>query len=186
VFVLESWSRYKNVKRFRGANLGSLESGTLIDPHGYSKIRFGVHGPAFMITRKTWLESDLKHLRDSGFVTLYDGYLESWIKTGFMVTPNLSRFKDLGIGGTHTPTSSADPYFKKMSESFNRESNVGKFREIEITHSWREDAKAFHKRANLYYDLLNITRYFQKKSQFSEQITKTLKLVRAIQVRMKR
>ncbi len=184
-FVLECWSKYKHHKRFRGVNLGSLESGNSIEAHGYSRIRFGVHGPAFMITKDAWLKSDLDHLRDLGFTSLYDGYLESMIKTGFMATPNLSRFLDLGIAGTHTPTSASDPYFRKMKDSFDRDSNVEKFCEIEVAHSWRRDAQIFRKRSNIYYDLLNLARYFQKYSRFSDMITKALRFMRTIQARIK-
>jgi len=113
-FVMRKYSKNRN---FRGINYGSFE------PHGdqsslyYSKVRFGVHGPASTITKMTWKRLNVPRVREKLTRLLYDGVFEYFCKTGFMITPENSRFLDIGYNGTHTPGVS-DPYFHKMASSF--------------------------------------------------------------------
>ena len=44
--------------------------------------------------------------------------IEFYLKSGFMVTPNLSRDLDFGWGGTHAPLDSMHPHYVKMRESW--------------------------------------------------------------------
>jgi GR25 family glycosyltransferase involved in LPS biosynthesis len=100
---------------FRGINLGSREE--INSPYGYSRIRYGIHGPASAISRKTWEKSGLATAGLKQLPRTWDGYLEAYLKTGFMVTPNLSRYIDFGSGGTHSSSSNED-YFKGLQKSF--------------------------------------------------------------------
>ena len=184
--ILFSQKRYTRNKRFRGVNLGSLESSEYIRPDSYSKLRFGVHGPAFMITKRTWRKSGLTFLKKSGFNQLYDGYLEPFIKSGFMITPNLSRFLDKGVGGTHTPKSPKDPYFEGMARSFNQNQFAEQFTHFDIHHSWRYDAKKYSALHNSYFDLILVLRKIERKKRIGHLLSRLYPLLRILRDLFKR
>jgi hypothetical protein len=127
-------------KAFRGVNFGSKEING--DASGYSKNRYGIHGPASMITRRTLIKSGLAKRSNKNLPKTWDGFIESYLKTGYMVTPNLSRYIDLGVNGTHTNESNLE-YFRGLQASF-KVMNETKFENmnyslIQISHRWRHD-----------------------------------------------
>lgn len=152
-FVQFSYDKYSNDVRFRGVNLGSLENLSNEHEVTYSRIRFGVQGPAFALTRNSWRNSRVSLLIENDFSELYDGYLESYVKTGYMITPNKSRVIDLGVAGTHTPESHTDPYFARMAESFVGDTlSDGDFMLQQVHHSWRYDAFPYRPCQNLIFE----------------------------------
>ena len=54
LFVEKVYELYKHDKAFRGINLGSIEYEKTISNTGYSLLRFGLHGSAGVLTRRTW------------------------------------------------------------------------------------------------------------------------------------
>lgn len=159
-YVESVFRRYSPHRRFRGINLGSIEplQDDLIDT--YSLLRYGIHGQASVLSRRTWnrllcspvvLESPGGH---------FDIAVESYLKTGFMVTPNNSRHLDVGYGGTHAPADSDSQYFAGIRDSW-----VGpdfrekrEFRRWEMRHHWRDDAIPYHAWSTPYHRVANAIR----------------------------
>ena len=137
---------------FRGINFGSKEE--IGSPNAYSRIRYGIHGPASAISRKTWKNSGLANFGEKSLPRTWDGYIEPYLKTGFMVTPNLSRYIDFGAGGTHSSFSNKD-YFNGLQKSFDvlskSEKTASEYFHEQIPHTWRFDSKTYFAFSNAYY-----------------------------------
>jgi len=149
------FKKYFNLKRFRGINFGSHEEFSDETNGLYSFQRFGIHGPASGITAATWNHFKKRQVLEMAKDNLFDGILEPYVRSGFMVTPTNSRFLDIGVGGTHTSQNSNDPYFDKMKQSFVGDTPVQKdFRIHTTTHTWRNDVFPYLSRDNLLFDFL--------------------------------
>lgn len=133
---------------FRGINYGSFE--ILEELSTYSCLRFGLHGPASLITKKTAKKFQLGLLKLTKGRIPWDSWVEPISKKGFMVTSNVARYRDNGLTGTHTPNLS---YFQKLSRSFelNQQTNVSYFYKKDIEHSWRHDSVIYKPNENLKY-----------------------------------
>jgi hypothetical protein len=147
---------YKNKKNFRGINLGSVEYGKHLSSSGYSLLRSGIHGSAGFLTRKTWLALEKKGLLDFDFNDPrkpWDAMIEFYLKTGFMVTPNLSRNLDVGYGGAFAPKNPTHPYFVSIRKSWIQSNKGGNltYRHIQIPHNFKEDFVAYKGIFNLLY-----------------------------------
>jgi len=152
-FIEQVYARHKDDHNFMGINLGSVEplNDDLI--HSYSRLRYGIHGQASVLARRTW-----NRLLGSSIVTRnpgghFDSAIEALLRRGYMVTPNNSRHLDSGFGGTHAPDENEDDYFSLIRQSW-----VGKtvtitprFKLRQIQHHWRADAIAFRRWSNPYY-----------------------------------
>lgn len=138
--------KYKGYRAYRGVNLGSLEPRIENEAKGYSLIRFGLHGQAGVITRKTWRHIKSKNLFELSADVGWDSNIEFYLKSGFMVTPNLSRDLDFGWGGTHAPLDSMHPHYVKMRESWIGENKhkILDYERIDVNHSWRKDAISYN------------------------------------------
>lgn len=152
-FINQMYLRYMDHPRFMGINLGSVEprSADLLD--SYSLLRYGLHGQASVLARRTWkaiLESPVVQYRSQGH---FDLAIEPILRRGFMVTPNNSRHLDSGAGGTHAPTRSIGDYFSQIEQSWvgNIVSEELDFRHRQIPHSWRADAVQYRGWMNPYY-----------------------------------
>jgi hypothetical protein len=157
-FIEFSYNEYKKFRSFRGINLGSVEYDKSITEEGYSLLRFGLHGSAGVLTKKTWIDIKKRKLfefdlTNSNFA--WDAKIEFYLKTGFMVTPNLSRNLDLGYGGTFSPASKMDPYFQGIQKSWCSQKNKLDidYKRIQIHHSWRADSVGFKRIKSLIYFL---------------------------------
>lgn len=141
-FIDFIFDKYQSKRAFRGINLGSLEKRTNENLHTYSLIRFGLHGQAGVITRKTWDKFSMDKLLQDVSSEGWDSRIEFHLKSGFMVTPNASRLLDRGWDGTHAPTDSSHPYYEKQKSSW-----VGTapflcqpYARKDQIHFWRNDA----------------------------------------------
>lgn len=155
-FIDFVYKKYEKYNSFRGINLGSIEFGTSVKKEGYSLLRFGQHGSAGVLTKKTWRKIKKKKLfefdsNNANFA--WDAKIEFYLKTGFMVTPNLSRNLDLGYGGSFAPASKTDPYFYAIQRSwFNSKTNLNsQYRQIQMKHSWRKDSVEFKRVHSVIY-----------------------------------
>jgi len=176
-FIDFACKKYEKNNSFRGVNLGSLEYGKSIGKEGYSLLRFGLHGSAGVLTKKTWKEIKKKKLWDFDLNDdncAWDAKIEFYLKTGFMVTPNLSRNLDLGYGGSFAPASKSDPYFSAIRKSWfigEKRSNI-KYMERQINHKWRRDAVEFKEAHSIIY-------FFRTKN-FMINLSKYLRLTKVI------
>ena len=141
-------------RHFRGINFGSKEENFSV--FGYSRIRYGIHGPASVISRGTWKNSGLANSKGKILPRTWDGYIEPYLKTGFMVTPNISRYIDFGTHGTHSNGNNED-YFLGLRKSFSALEKNEFIKPIyghqQIVHMWRHDSKKYSAIENPYYAL---------------------------------
>jgi hypothetical protein len=144
-FCNEIMIKYSKKPFFKGINLGSREKYSQEDALTYSRQRYGLHGQASVITRKTWKKFNHKKIKKKFSTHGFDSLIELDLKTGFMVTPNNSRSLDTGWDGTHVPGDQRDPYFVEIAESFvgNHQTPTGKFMEKEMHHHWRSDIEIY-------------------------------------------
>jgi hypothetical protein len=154
-FIDQMVEKFGSNRAFRGVNLGSLELKTHENLSTYSLIRFGLHGQAGAITRRTWRKFTVGKLLKDISVEGWDSRFEFVTKSGFMVTPNASRLLDRGWNGTHAPTDPLHPYFEKQKLSW-----VGTepfvrlpYARADLKHSWRADAVNYRRRDSLLYVL---------------------------------
>jgi hypothetical protein len=140
-------------KDFMGINYGSFEKN--LSNGSYSKIRYGIHGPASLISHKALVNFQIRTLKKLKGKIAWDSWVEPIAKIGFMATSNIAKYNDNGVNGTHTSSSRDDVYFTKLEESF----RVGLENPIEevvlrnAIHSWRADCIIFLPTENFKYFL---------------------------------
>ena len=143
-FISQIIERYENYRFFRGINLGSREPFDLSLLNTYSRLRYGMHGQASVIGRRTWNFINSKNIEAKFSTHGFDSLIETHLKHGFMVTPNLSRSLDTGWDGTHMPNDSTDLYFEEMRASFvGVQATQGPYNCINILHRWRDDLEVY-------------------------------------------
>lgn len=145
-FTMEMASRYSGDPAFRGINLGSIE--TLKSHAGtYSLQRYGFHGAGGALSRKTWMIARAIAGRRKRRLDAFDCQVEAYLKTGFMVTPNLSKYVNFGwIGGTNIPdTPEVRERFATIEESWKAEHpRSSSYRLLQVRHAWRDDCVPYH------------------------------------------
>ena len=142
VFIEQICKRFQGTRNFMGINLGSVEPRNDHDLKGYSRLRYGLQGQAGGVTKIAWKRCyELLQAYDTENVG-WDSRLEFYLKTGFMVTPNVSRMNDYGwINGTHSTADSDDIHFRLLRESQFEgilDSDLV-YEEIPTRHTWRKD-----------------------------------------------
>lgn len=152
-FTMEMASRYSGDPAFRGINLGSIE--TLKSLAGtYSLQRYGFHGAGGALSRKTWRIARAIAGRRMRRLDAFDCQVEAYLKTGFMVTPNLSKYMNFGwIGGTNIPdTPEVRERFSQITMSWNAGMGGPKtYRKLQMVQSWRPDCVPFRRGDSLGY-----------------------------------
>ena len=125
---------------FRGINGFSGVPRTSNNQMTYSKQRYGL-GWGWSITDKTWGEMKKFWLGTENFH--WDGLVESFCKSGYVIMPSQSRVINLGFGKDATHTSNSDEV--KTIESRLKESvvcdysNISTFIEVSERQNWRSD-----------------------------------------------
>jgi hypothetical protein len=164
-FIDFVYKKYKDNNAFRGINLGSVEYGKKLSGKTYSLLRSGLHGSAGVLTRRTWntiKQKDLLEFNLADRHSAWDGKIEFFLKSGFMVTPNLSRNLDLGHGGTFAPPNKSDPYFEGNRRSWYKRHLKQRinYEHSQIIHHIRRDAVGYRRSHNLFYLLRNIQIFY--------------------------
>jgi hypothetical protein len=144
-FCNEAMTKYWKHPLFRGVNLGSFEKMNVVNKHTYSLISYGMHGQASAITKFTWDRLPKDRLRKSSSNDGFDGQVENFLKIGFFVTPNSSRYLDYGWNGTHASQDKRDNYYQLLRESWAGDVSVlpDNYLHMQVTHNWRADALKF-------------------------------------------
>jgi len=125
---------------FKGINGFSGVPRTSDNQFTYSKQRYGL-GWGWSITDRTWDEMKKFWLGTENFH--WDGLVESFCKSGYVVMPSQSRVINLGFGEDATHTSNS--YEVKTIESRLKESfvcdysNISTFIEVIERQNWRSD-----------------------------------------------
>ena len=152
-FISHVYEKYKKNRNFRGINLGSKLKVSELTRDSFCLIRFGIYGQGSVITEKTWQQLKKFNLIESALKTHWDSAFEFFIKTGFMVSPNNSRYIDRGINGTHMGSPDTDSYFSDVANSFvgfETNSNINYFKR-DLGYWWRGDLKRYNFYENLFY-----------------------------------
>jgi hypothetical protein len=145
-FIQEVSRRFQKKRAFRGVNLGSIESKDSYSVDGYSRLRYGLQGQAGGLSKRTWQKS-FKILRKSEkSLSGWDSLIEYYLKTGYMVTPNLSRMLDEGWNdGAHAPQDPNHEHYKKLRSGWLGLAKCDPiaYREQNIRHKWRKDVRVY-------------------------------------------
>ena len=143
IFLKSILAQYENNPRFRGVNGFSGIPASPSRSQYYVRNRFGL-GWGWSITRKTWIE--LMKIWHGNEDEHWDGLIEKYIKSGFVVMPEQSRVMNIGFGrlASHTQRlipQIPDPVEIKIFESFVKDPcSVGtNFLEAMKNSNWRDD-----------------------------------------------
>jgi len=142
-FIDDIYSKYKKERFFRGINLGSIQNDPSLNGT-YSRLRYGFHGSAGVITARSW--HNLRRIRTASKLESFpfDSATEKYWRTGFMVTPNITKTVNFGwIGGTHVNPEPNQPHFLKMQESWEVRSESLIYSEKNIAHEWGGSSESF-------------------------------------------
>lgn len=144
-FILQMYNKFQRNPFFRGVNLGSKNPYSANQRLSYSKISFGVHGQASMVTKRTWKHFNVHKLRRNSKKMGLDAMMEHYVKTGFMCTPVNSKYLDNGWNGTHSSPNPNDIHYSKIRESFGLGgTNLSENYQLVSTEiDWRKDSKLF-------------------------------------------
>jgi hypothetical protein len=154
-------------KNFWGINYGSFEKPDELGT--YSKLNYGIHGPASLVGRESIKKFKLNKLKKFGGAIPWDAWVEPLVKTGFMATSNVSRYRDNGHSGTHMSLQNNSRYFQKLNESFiyGLTGHATSYFNSDIEHQWRADCSIYNKKGK-------IKRHFRFIAVRFYQIFKTL------------
>lgn len=146
LFIETVFNQHRNKRNFMGINLGSIESRDRNDISGYSRLRYGLQGQAGGLKKSTWrrCEKLFKNFDDANIG--WDSRIEYYLKTGYMVTPNVSRMCDFGwLDGTHATSNPDDFHFKSLRDNWisHALAETLVYKEIPTQHKWRTDAVLF-------------------------------------------
>jgi len=136
-FIENVLGKYYRSPKFRGINLGSYEN--LPEYAGtYSKLRTGFHATHGVITYKSWKYLSKPKIKNLIRTNPLDSTVESFWKTGYVITPNLSLCENFGwVKGTHASSNSSDLHYQKMTDSFNNSRKPAKWVLKNIDHTWQ-------------------------------------------------
>jgi hypothetical protein len=189
LFIEEVYARFNHDQYFRGINLGSsLDLPKLVST--YSLQRFGVHGCGTVMTKDTW--NRIKRWRIERTLNDFalDGAIEGIMKTGFMVTPNVTLYLDNGWdAGTHTKGTGQEPFYVLNRKSWHTrvDNFANHFELFETVIPWREDCIPYRETDNSYFQFRAIisrlfhTKFFkwnqQKWRASKKRIKRLIKLI---------
>jgi len=141
-FVMNKFYKDKN---FRGINLGSRLPKSDLGKNSYCKTRFGVYGQGAVLPVTSWNRMRKWRILDKCRSGHWDAGMESFMKTGFSIAPNNSRYLDRGWGGTHASSNQNDPYFIDLEESFVGlyASDNNFYFQRDLGYFWRSDLRKY-------------------------------------------
>jgi len=142
-FTEEVLAQNAKTQDFWGINYGSFEK-----PDGmgtYSKLNYGIHGPASLVGLRSIKKFKLNKLKKFDGAIPWDAWVEPLVKTGFMATSNVSRYRDNGHSGTHASLQNDSRYFQKLNESFvhGLTEHATSYFNSDMEHQWRVDCSIY-------------------------------------------
>jgi len=146
VFIETVFNQHHSKRNFMGINLGSIESRSNNDISGYSRLRYGLQGQAGGLTKSVWRRCKKLFQNFDDLNVGWDSRIEYYLKTGYMITPNVSRMCDFGWqDGSHATSNPDDFHFKSLRDNWisNTLTNELEYKEIPTQHSWRKDVVLF-------------------------------------------
>ena len=168
-FAMKLCTRYGNNSAFRGVNGFSGVPRGFGNENEYCLYRYGL-GWGWTITREVWLR--LNTFWNGKENEHWDGLVEHYIKTGFVVMPILSKINNIGFGNSATHTTRKDmllmdPFEKKLFDSFSSTTlQSSEYHYVLQSLNWRSDClpylPATSFRGNLINSLYNVNWLIQK------------------------
>lgn len=159
IFIESVFHQHRSRQKFMGINLGSIETREGNDISGYSRLRYGLQGQAGGLTRRAWRSCEKLFKNFDDVNVGWDSRIEYYLKTGYMVTPNVSRMCDFGWqDGTHATSDPDDFHFKSLRENWISHALDKElvYKEIPTPHKWRKDAVLFGFSSELAARLRNV------------------------------
>ena len=154
LFTKRMFEKYQSHRNFRAINLGSRLKKSELGQSTYCLTRFGVVGQASVLPRATWQKMQRMGIIEVARSGHWDSAMEAFVKTGFCVAPNNSRYIDRGwVDATHMSSNPEENYYKEIAASFNQlnESSNNSFKRMNLGYWWREDLKKYRSWNNLIY-----------------------------------
>ena len=146
---------YKDSRNYRAFNFGSGIPRTKGDRSEYSLVRYALQGPASLLPKSSWRHFSLDDLILKSDSEIFDGTLEPYMQTGFIIMPNSSRYRDLGRSGTHASPETHTEYFSKLENSWH---GLGVLPPVmpsrrDQDQNWRADCVTYRSFYNPYYHI---------------------------------
>ena len=142
-FIDNIYGRYNKERFFRGINLGSLEVDTALIG-SYSLQRYGFHGQSGVITKRSWNTLNRIGVGSKIKEFPFDSATEKYWKTGYMITPNLTKSLNFGwIDGTHVSSNPNQEHFLEMRKSWEKSIPTSTYRLIQVQHKWGTSTKPY-------------------------------------------
>lgn len=161
-FASSVHNQFSNNKNFMLVNFGSRIPPNLCEEtNSYSLIRYGMHGQASWLPVQTWNRIKKKRLLPKSTIG-FDSAIEAFIKTGFVVTPNRSRYLDTGWDdkATHaTKDPGANSYREMKASFFDSKNKSSVYIHKQLDHrNWRFDSIAYHSSHDFWHKLKYVYR----------------------------
>ena len=119
-FISAVYDQNISDKKFRGINGFSGISREMTNFENYGRYRYGV-GWGWVLTRKSW--NELRKFWTGTEDVHWDGLVEAYFRSGYVVAPGMSRIRNIGFGESATHTRAAHDsevalIEKKLNDSF--------------------------------------------------------------------
>ena len=147
-FISSVYDQNTSDKNFRGINGFSGIPRGMTSFEDYGRYRYGV-GWGWVLTRKSW--DDLRKFWTGTEDVHWDGLVEVYFRSGYVVAPGMSRIRNIGFGSSATHTRAAyDTEVAKVEQKLNdsficeedTESKI-KYRFSQQDLNWRSDCISF-------------------------------------------
>lgn len=187
IFADEMHRKFRSNKSFRAVNFGSGVEFKEENRYTFSKVRYALQGPASLIPRSTWTAISRKGIERLLTKGIFDGVIECLVKNGFVVMPNVSRYRDFGFVGTHATGEGTSEYFAKLMNSSapDKVHVMEPFKERYVSQNWRNDCVRYRKRDNTHYYLRSLVIFNSDVRPFKD-IANTYFIFRRLLMRVQR
>lgn len=151
IFIDKIYKLFEGDPHFRGINLSTTNSDKRFN-NSYSKLRSSFHGHAGVIPKKSWEKINKRSLRKKLSKYPFDWCVEPYWKTGFTVTPNVSRCMNFGwIQGTHASNDPNQEIFIQLMKSWKSWAKQENFYLFNIKHFWNQPVPLFDDKQWIFY-----------------------------------
>jgi hypothetical protein len=162
LFTSYIFRKYASRRNFRAINLGSRLKKSDVGQTSYTLTRFGLYGQASVLTKTTWKRMNRVGIIKSARSGHWDSAIEAFVKTGFCVAPNNSRYIDRGwVEATHMSSNPEEEYYKDLKASYVDDcdpQNVD-YKKIDLNYWWRKDLRRYQSFSNSVFWILFFTRH---------------------------
>ena len=168
IFIENIVNKYLNNKKFRGINLGSTNKEVEFN-NSYSLLRNSFHASQGVLTRQSWKKIKSRRIRKKIGKFPLDWCIENYWKTGFVVTPNISRCMNYGwVDGTHVSRDPEQDLFIRLMGSWEAYKPQLDFKLKNIEHFWNGNVPEYESREDLKYFIKYVISFFTQNSLFIE------------------